>query len=317
MRLTVEPDVCLELKLLDPDADNPSGSYLMVGPKEELEMLEKITGQSAGAAAESAPATSPAELMVSDVTPEGEPPEPAPAAGAGVGLVIRGMLSPVGQVTLPPECQRAAGIPAGAHTFCFTYPAEGMEEHLEKLNLTDEPWGYFLLVGGFIFFREDGSLLSCAALTLFPSKWMLHFDGPYQPTRTSLKQLQDSKRMLAITLDALENAGFEAFGWVHAYGPQSPAEKCFLKCEEQCEYKHGGFVYDMAGDEHNFFTLREHTPDELEEFREACFDIDDPQTKYRFGIFGRWYEGYQRDHARARKETDQMNKLTQAATGHW
>ena len=49
-----------------------------------------------------------------------------------------------------------------------TDPADGMEARLEALNLTDEKWGYFLLVGGFVFFDGEKKMLQKNALVLMP-----------------------------------------------------------------------------------------------------------------------------------------------------
>ena len=90
-------------------------------------------------------------------------------------------------------------------------------------------------------------------LTLVPTRWMLHFDGPLTPTPEALKALRDQKRMFTVTIDALESAGFEAFGWAHAAG--APHETVRITGAD-VEYPHGGFLYDMIGDEHNFFALK-------------------------------------------------------------
>ena len=67
--------------------------------------------------------------------------EPPVVGASGTG----GSLSPRAPVTLPAETREAAGVPAAAASFCFAYPAEGLEDALELLNLANEPWAFFLL----------------------------------------------------------------------------------------------------------------------------------------------------------------------------
>ena len=290
MQLTLLPDQQLELEICEPSESCPFGSYELVGPDNKVTMLRQLIetiaeeekrtkAKSEEKANPSGNAPAQAETAVNGgAAPIASPARPgsarpgsarrllpslssggsadaAAASSSSNGAMTRftGMLSPRAPVTLPDACREAAGIPAEAATFCFSYPAEGMEATLESLNLTAEPWGYFLLVGGFCFFGADGTLLECAALTLVPTRWMLHFDGPLTPTPEALKALRDQKRMFTVTIDALESAGFEAFGWAHAAG--APHETVRITGAD-VEYPHGGFLYDMIGDEHNFFALK-------------------------------------------------------------
>ena len=117
--------------------------------------------------------------------------------------------------------RKYACIPSDAAFYAFAYPAEGMEDLLEQLNLCDERWAFFLLTGGFVYFAADeetGAIIptpiQCNAIELVPSTHMLHFLGPYRPTREALHALSAEKRLVDVTLDPLEHAGFEAWAWV-------------------------------------------------------------------------------------------------------
>ena len=228
-----------------------------------------------------------------------------------------GLLSPRSKVTLPAgESREAAGVPEDAHSFAFTYPTSDMEEILESLNLADEPWGFFLLVGGFLFFDRAGALLpgTACALTLVPSRWMLHFDGPHTPSADAIKTMRHDGRMCDVTLDALEDAGFAAFGWAHAKGAacERPMEQrgIFVSDSYGVQYPHGGFVYEMRnaapGEETAFFALVPHTPEQLKEFK----DSGDRSGKRTGGVLSRLGSWLGRDYELRKKERGEMNKLT-------
>jgi len=123
-------------------------------------------------------------------------------------------------------------------------------------------WAYLLLVGGFLFFDDEGTLIQANALTLVPSDHMMKFDGPHAPNRDALQTLRESGRMKAVTLDALESMNFKSFGWVHACEVLNGNQ---LSIEEGVKYAHGAFVYEMKGSEPNFFQLLEHTAEQLAE----------------------------------------------------
>lgn len=313
MQLTLLPDLELELKIGDPTTDFPFGTYELVGPKSKVDMLHELLEMDA-------PHTDPTQPLVTkttaksgdDTVEEVEVMEAPAVADAREQLL--GPLSPRAPVTLPDECRSAAGIPTNAKTFCFSYPAPGMEATLERINLTDEPWGYFLLVGGFCYFDEAGKMCACAALTLVPQIWTLNFDGPLKPTSEALNHLRKQKRMCDVTLDALESAGFEAFGWAHAQGDKSENGISITEEPAESPYPHGGFVYEMIGNEKNFFTLVPHTPEQLADFAMQSDKLPGPQT-YRFGAIERYYRQYQRERMKSRREIEEMTRLTRAATG--
>lgn len=309
MQLTLLPSLDLVLAISDPTAEFPFGSYELVGPEDNVEMLQDLLRMDLAAEDADTPRPLVTKIIEDDDGKEVEVVE-APSA-AGENHKVFGMLSPRAPVTLPDECKGAAGIPASAKTFCFSYPAMGIEETLGKINLTDEPWAYFLLVGGFCYFDEAGKMCACAALTLVPQIWTLNFDGPYQPTAAALAQLRMHYRMCDVTLDALEEAGFEAFGWAHAQGDASERG---VQLTEDTPYPHGGFLYEMVGNEKNFFALVPHTPEQLADFAMQSDDLPGPET-FKYGALERWYRKYQRDRIKSRREIEEMTKLTRAATG--
>ena len=202
---------------------------------------------------------------------EPSPSEPAGGLGEAGGSDVGGASG----AARPKSAMRMRGFRKGGGARLESRPAteddvdlsrltfQELDSKLETLNLADEKWAYFLLVGGFVFFDEAGMLLQCNALTLVPSRWQLHFAGPFYPTRTALNGMRQAGRMAAVTLDVLQAAGFAAFGWAH--GAEAPGGQ---RLDEGIETKiaHGAFVYEMAGSDPTYFALLPHTPEQIAKF---------------------------------------------------
>ena len=124
---------------------------------------------------------------------------------------------------------------------------------------------FFVLTGGFCYFGGDEAgrpLLTCNALVLVPSIHMLHFTGPYRPSSRAVQALADQGRLVDVTLDPLEHAGFHAWAWV------LPKETLGgTKISKDHESEHGGFVFERrAGDAPAFFALQAPSEEQLAEF---------------------------------------------------
>ena len=246
MKLTIEPAIDLQIdviglhdaddvQVLDEDAPAPEAmaaqrlTYKLMGPLEKIGMLHQLQKQ----------------LQGDNASKEGE--HVAIAKSDSFDEVISGSLSALAPLTLPVACHEAAGIPSGAKYWCFAYPVEALEEALEQINLADEMWAFFLLIGGFVFFDGSLEVLSCNALTLVPSSFIMHFDGPHSPSPACLDALRKRGRMRDVTLDALESAGFAAFAWVNP--SEAPGGQSLSRPEGDdsgsATYVHGAFVYEM------------------------------------------------------------------------
>jgi hypothetical protein len=128
------------------------GSYTVVGPRRAIAMLKQAN------------------------------------VGGSVDGNMSGKLAPIQPLSLDVKLRPTLGIPEDATHVCFAYPAPALEEELETLDLADERWAFFLLVGGFCYFamsqkpgssyfttsggeRHDAGLklIQCNALVLVPS----------------------------------------------------------------------------------------------------------------------------------------------------
>ena len=233
---------------------------------------------------------------------------PSPALVEDVPA-IEGLISPIAPITLPADSREVAGIPLEATSFCFAYPVAMMEDKLEKLNLADEPWGFFLLIGGFCYFDDAGKVVGVNALTLVPSRWIMEFDGPHRPSTNALKSLYRQERMCEVTLDALESAGFRAFGWVHAASAPNETVKDVI-ADSGMSNEVGGFVYEMIGAEPNFFMLAPLSDEQINEFKGLQEEVELFEGGVR-GFFRRLWAFLLRDLHESRRETEAMNKLLQ------
>ena len=234
MQLTVQPDIPLEVELIENEHEALDGMmqrYALLGPQQQIDMLaDKVGGAEHDEGTKARKRT----------------------------LCIQGPLSPLAPVTLPVDKREAAGIPRHAHWFAFGYPGEyqwmaadagdgeaqtawqGLERHLETLDLAKDMWGFFLLVGGFVYFDEHKKAIRVNALTLVPSPNVMNFAGPGDPCPQAIEALWERQRIVSVTLDALQTAGFKAFGWV--FGNESIGGATL---GPNVANEHGAFVYLM------------------------------------------------------------------------
>lgn len=59
-----------------------------------------------------------------------------------------------------------------------------------------QPWGFFLLLGGFVYFGADGALLAINAITPSNTRHYLPFDGPFSLSTDGLQALHAAHRMV-------------------------------------------------------------------------------------------------------------------------
>lgn len=150
-------------------------------------------------------------------------------------------LSPLSPVTVPPKARASAGIPMKAHFFAFIYPWN--VDKLGDLKFAQNAWAFVMLLGGFAYFRADGSLISVNAITYDTADASgLMIVGPCRASMTSFQAMASQGRMKAITASSLLEAGFQRFGWVH------PSEhfsgKTIGEGRDQHEtYDFGAFLY--------------------------------------------------------------------------
>ena len=161
------------------------------------------------------------------------------ASGAGGDAqLVSGPFSPLHPVNLPARSRRATGVPLTAQYFAFCYPADGMEAVLEALNLTDQPWAFLLLLGGFVYFDRQMRCCGVNAIGLAGSPLTLEFGGPYALRPAVLDALEAQRRLQEVTLDALEAQGFVSFCWLHPH--ERPGGEDVHRTQRLA---YGGFVY--------------------------------------------------------------------------
>lgn len=94
-------------------------------------------------------------------------------------LKVRGPMGPIAEINIEEGKRRSVAIPREAKYFAFAHPADyawstpsgkeswnSAEKKLETLNLANETWAFFLLVGGKCLRPPGLSLLVVAVLAL-------------------------------------------------------------------------------------------------------------------------------------------------------
>tara|TARA_B110000046_G_C12770520_1_gene304689 strand:+ start:211 stop:492 length:282 start_codon:yes stop_codon:yes gene_type:complete len=84
-----------------------------------------------------------------------------------------------------------------------------IEEGGEELDL-HKSVHHFLLVGGFVYFGSDRSVLQVNALTLYPTRMRILLDGPYRVNRRKFDSIRASDRMCKVRPEPRPREG-EAF----------------------------------------------------------------------------------------------------------
>ena len=184
---------------------------------------------------------------------------------------IEGVISPKNEVTLPPHIKKAAGIPLDATHFAFIYPLKMFKRNMHKINISQEPWAFALLLGGFAYFGAEGQLLAVNALTIVPSPAVLHIVGPYTANQSAALAMSRLGRMNPVSITGLLDAGFLRFAWVH------PGEKPAGKdVSSAVDNPHGGFMYEMLDGSQRLFVL-------------TGGEKPDPEAYDHDGLFGHAY----------------------------
>ena len=156
----------------------------------------------------------------------------------------KGVLSPRCAITLRQAARATAGVPEAAVSFAFAYPHFGDQSVFSRLigHAAQEPWLFFLLLGGFCYFDGAGVLLQVNALTLNKSTQSLHLVGPHEAAPAACEWLRERGRLHPITLPSLQESGFRSFGWVH---PCETANGVMLG-QDDVRYPDGAFVYELS-----------------------------------------------------------------------
>ena len=127
-------------------------------------------------------------------------------------------LSPLATITIPDVASRMRySIPEDASHFCFAYPLLELESKVEderELNLNFRAV-LFLHSGGFVYFNRDREVVRINAVTLAPSRTSTYFTGPHTVSHEAVKTLKERGRMCKVTIDTLQAAGMEEFGWIN------------------------------------------------------------------------------------------------------
>jgi len=181
MDLFIEPNIGLQLAVEYKKGEfGAAGRYVLAGPPRVLKMLRKA------------------------------------GLEASKSGLLEGVISPKGNCSLPTAARQAASIPEAATNYAFVYPMRQFMEMktLTSINLSDEPWGFALLLGAFAYFSADGKLLAVNALTIVPSPAVLHLVGPYQARHSTTLALARLGRMRDVAVDGLRDIGYRRFGWL-------------------------------------------------------------------------------------------------------
>lgn len=174
-----------------------------------------------------------------------------------------GDLSPVHDMTMPEAKREPAGIPQAAAFFAYAYRTnvKKLAQRLKDVNLFDEPWAFFLVLGGLVFFDTDGSFLSVAAITPTLTRNYLQFDGPFEVADGACAELHSAGRMVRVGWPALRAVGLHAFSWVHS------GEK-FHGGRPLVGNHHGALVYERtSGEAPLLFVVALHTHTQIQQFR--------------------------------------------------
>jgi hypothetical protein len=165
------------------------------------------------------------KLICEEATTQGVPPE--------------GMTSPMHEVTIPIAEKASLGIPPEAAHYAFLYPIRGLEGNE---TLGDDAASFGFLYGGFLYFDSNKSFLQFNALGLTaPEKGDVSITlmGPFEGEKAFVERLEARRRLVDVTLQALQEQGFCKFGWVT---PNESLEDGPLGIER---YQHGAFAYQM------------------------------------------------------------------------
>eukprot|EP00756_Hemistasia_phaeocysticola_P012322 Hpha_TRINITY_DN15187_c5_g5::TRINITY_DN15187_c5_g5_i1::g.129459::m.129459/K10359/MYO7A, USH1B; myosin VIIa len=189
------------------------------------------------------------------------------------GIEIKGQVSDMSLITLPPDIRKKAYIPSYAKYFCFAYPIPGLRELAavsdQTGNSEQSAEVMFVTEGGFIYLDERNRPVGANALRSGPGLW---FEGPFPwASEEGVLELRKKKRLQEVIKQEYVEAGAKFFAWL------LPGED-FGVNPAPC---HGGFLYLFRGPEDppdkrdRYFIVAGGPPTEAQQEQEAMAMADD------------------------------------------
>lgn len=168
--------------------------------------------------------------------------------------ILRGFMSPITPVTLPPYGREKSGIfNPKATQFSFLHPPVGLAAQIDwtrhddlfydnpKSTLRDIHEGehdrsrktskksgsgrpdyswaipFISVTGAFAYFDDDLNLVSVNVVTLRKTDYALNLSGPFKTPPTVVSSILETERARVIPLDAFHESSFVAMSWVRPY----------------------------------------------------------------------------------------------------
>ena len=120
------------------------------------------------------------------------------------GEALEGTISPLTTVTVPDAVKSSVSIPLAASWFAFLYPIKGLAPK-RTLRSNDAAFGF--LLGGFLYFDANRSLVGFNALAIKPSPVSLSFKGPFDGEPAFTQILESSGRLANVAIAELRSSG--------------------------------------------------------------------------------------------------------------
>lgn len=169
---------------------------------------------------------------------------------------IRGWLSPMHELTLPPEEKLKAGIPEDAKQYSYVYAPKNLADYIdwdkvmakassvdEKEDDSDYSWAmpFVASFGAYAYFDGNLKLLRVNAISLQKTRYRLNFEGPFVALDSSFEELHDLNRYQSLYVDTFREVGFAGVAWI------DPNQNSFIdhsvEGQEEVQNHHGGFLY--------------------------------------------------------------------------
>ena len=168
---------------------------------------------------------------------------------------IRGWLSPMHELTLPPEEKLEAGIPEDAKQYSYVYPPKNLADHIDwdkvaakassvvENDDSDYSWAmpFVSSFGAYAYFDENLKLLRVNAISLQKTRYRLNFEGPFVAHDSSYEEVYDLNRYQSLYVDSFREVGFAGVAWI------DPGQHGFIdrsvEGQEEVLNHHGGFLY--------------------------------------------------------------------------
>lgn len=135
-------------------------------------------------------------------------------------------------------------------------------------HATKEPWLFFILLGGYVYFNKAGAVVRVNALSVSGSPFSLTLVGPIPGSTDALEVMGQQGRLTDVTLNTLRDQGYRRFGWIN------PGEKFkHAPVTTIATYDHGAFIYGVdcraTGAQMALIFVMAQDPSEQSEVREA------------------------------------------------